>query len=650
MTGGGGFVLAAPREALLAGLVAAAAWLLVAALEWRRARRGGGGSPARRGVRLGLVALALLAAVALQARPASLQAPQPATVVLATPGATAAEVAAATAAVAADAAWAVPGRAGEPRAAGAPPLADAGTLGRRQPGLERIRVVGHGLTAAEWEELPGLVEAAPAPPLPFGVRAISWDRQVALGEVLEVRGEVASAPPEGAELTLRGAGGEARAKVAGGGGPFVLRVVPRAAGRHRLTLRVGAASGAVEETLGVDVRAASPPAVLWLEDAPTLESRELAQWLAPRGGAVAVRSRVSRTAWRETRAGLPGDLALAVLTPELLARFDLVVLDGGALEGLRGSERAALAAAVRDGGLGVLLRPEAAAAGPVAPLGVGFTLRRVPDAAELAARLAWGDGGEAPELALPPRELAGSPELVPLAADRAGRLLAAWRPLGAGRVGVALVDGTWRWVREGSPAAHRRYWQEALRALGRPAAAGPRWTAPAGPLRVGAPVALSVGPAAEPPPARVRQLDAGGAAPPGSLTAPEPLGDVPLALRQGAGEPTRWAATWWPRSPGWHQVGEGDGALALWVDPADRWVPLRLAERRAATADRVAGAAGAPGAARSDRALPAPLPVPWPRWPWFALFVAAAAALWAEDLWRRRTAASGAPAAPARAA
>lgn len=617
-------LLAPPAE--LGAAVLAALLVLVVTVALERRRTGA----ARRRLRLVALGAALLALLALVARPARLAGVRPAAVTLLTPGAGLADLAAATAAGLP--VRTVPARRGEPAPPpAAEPLPDAATLARRLPSLARVRVAGHGLTATEWAAMPGAVEAQTPPSLPLGAASLRWERQLPLGGELTVSGLVSGVPAGGATATLSGPGLAAlRARLRPGEAhpgelrptqaPLLLRGVPRGPGRQLLELRLEAAGLApVVERLEVEVTEPRPPAVLWLEDAPSLESREVARWLQEAGAPLALRSRLSRGVERELVAGLSPRPALAPLSPDILGRIDLAVLDTGALAALSTAERAALDGAVERGGLGVLVRLGAEGPAP-AVLGRRFALQPVPGAAELAAHLVREDGTTAPPLALGPRELRAEPGLVPLAADRAGRLLAAWRPAGAGSVAVTLVDGTWRWSREGSGAAFRRYWREVVSTLARPAPAEPRWLDTAGgPAMVDRPLLLV--------------LETDSPSPPrASATGP---GSAPhrLALRQDPDEPRRWSTTFWPRQAGWHRV-EGGGAT-LWVHAAEpeRWVALRLAERQAATAARAASPAPlAPPAAAAAREL-----VPLPRWPAFLVLVAALAVLWGEEAFSPRS-------------
>ena len=588
----------------MAAVLALLAWIGGALLERRRAD-----SPRRRALRRALLAVVCAALFLLAAQPLRWRRVTPGEAVLLTPGATARDLAAASAAGLP--AWAVPAAAGEPAPpAGAVALSDAASLVRLHPEVSRLRLAGHGLAPWELAELPLPVAAGTPPASPFGIARIAWPRRVTLGESVEVAGVAAGIPSAGARLRLAGpAVGEKSTRLIAGSAPFRLRVEPRGPGHHLLELRLEAPSRPpIVERLDVEVVAEKPPAVLWLEAAPTAEGREMKRWLASAGGAFAWRAQVSRGIARDEVVGTAA-LPRGPLSAALLAPFDLVVVESQALDGLGAAERAALAAAVREGGAGVLLR----AGGSTAPslFGVTFASRPLPGGGELAARLDWGDAASTP-LPLAARELVPDGTRVTLVADRAGRTLAAWRPLGRGAAGISLVDDTWRWVLAGRADDHRRYWRDVIAALARRAPLRPRWSVAPGPLFVGLPTTLTLSAATSLPPA---------------ATVRAPSGEVvTVPLRQDADEPTRWSTTFWPREPGWHTIGEGAPATRAWIAPADRWTAWRLAARREATAARVSAP---PAAAKRAEVVRRRAPVP--RWPLFLILIAALATLWADE-------------------
>ena len=619
----GAFFAAGTTEVWTAAIFALLAWLVASALELRRGLTRG-----QRLARVVLLALACLALFLVVARPQRATSTLPGEATLLTPGATASDLA--TAKARGLPTWAIGGGPGEPAPpAGAVLLPDAAAILRidrlapaagfeptspARQAVRRLRVVGHGLAPWELHELGRLPIVATSPPaLRFGIARASWPRRLVTGETLEVVGRAVGVPPGGATIRLSGAGiDETSRRLTTGSSGFVLRTTPRGPGRLLLELRLeGPHTAAEVERLDVEVVTATPPAVLWLEGAPSAEGREMKRWLAAAGGALTWRAELTRGRWREEVVGMARTATVAApsLSLELLRRFDLVIADRRALAALGAGERAALAAAVRESGAGLLLRAGDGAGGEPAALGVTFPLRQA-GGGELATRLPLSDGEVAP-LALPAREMAARADLVPLTTDRSGRLLGAWRPQGAGAVGATLVEGTWRWVLAGHAADHRRYWRETIAALARPTPASPSWEISPGPLLVGLPATLTFT----------------GENPPASALVQSPDGaSLVLPLRQDAVEPRRWTTTLWPRQAGWHQVGEGPAAAWLfWSAPPTQWTAWRLAARQEATAARLV----------ESPAVPTNLPmrgvVPLPRSLFFLLLLLALGALWLHE-------------------
>ncbi|HVS04340.1 MAG TPA: hypothetical protein VMT16_16365, partial [Thermoanaerobaculia bacterium] len=498
-------------------------------------------------------------------------------------------------------------------------LPDAGTLARRHPALRRLAVLGHGLAPWEWQALPGVAVASfDPPPLPRGVVQVSWPRRLALGETLEVTGRVVAAA--GDRLRLLGPGGEEDAvALRPGGGPFRLRALPRAPGRHRyqLALTAEGEDGGRVEALGVEVVAPAPVRVLWLEDAPSLETREVKRWLADSGAAFAARSQVSAGRVRTELRGVEGPLP-ARFTAAALADFDLLVLEGDTLSWVDAGE---LDAAVREG-LGVLRLPDRG--DPAIPDGpLAFAVRRVPDVESLQARLSRDGAPEPPPLEIAPREIAPGAALRPLVSDRAGRVLAAARPWGRGTVAVSLVEGSWRWVRLGEAAAHRELWERLVATVARPAA-GPRWRQPGEPARVGLPVVVELWTPPAPGAGSVATVEATISSPSGASWR--------LPLAQDPGDPERWHGELWPREEGWHRLATPGAGAGLHVGGRTAWPAWEAALRQDATRRRqpVVTAGGDEEVGSSAPAAPPPRPLPLRP---LALLgaVAAVAWLWAEE-------------------
>ena len=192
-----------------------------------------------------------------------------------------------------------------------------------------------------------------------------------------------------------------------------------------------------------------------------------------------------------------------------------MLADGRSLLALKDPERAVLAAAVTNDGLGVLtladdaVLPAAGAAtseaekSPAAAL-LPWTLRPVnggpgdepaAENADRSVRLRWPgmplSVNASAEAA--PWEIALRPIQTPLIRDAQGRAVAAAARQGRGNLALTLVRETGRWNRTADPAAFAAYWSHLFSQLARRDDAAGRWSladGDTGPMRVDEPLEL----------------------------------------------------------------------------------------------------------------------------------------------------------------
>ena len=475
-------------------------------------------------------------------------------------------------------------------------IADLAALRRRHPAVRELVLAGWGLPAEELARAGALRLIAATAPLPAGIGPVEWPSRIALGEEVPVRGAVR---PAGTWVHLALPGHEPDSVVSGPDGAFDIRFTPRAAGLMTFALRAGASA----DTGAVDVRATPPPDVLILLGAPEFESTHLRRWLARRGGRVASRIVVSRGR-RQTRA-INGAPVPAALTPELLARFDVVLIDAAAAGTLPAAERDALHDAVVEEGLGVLaLDPGLRALGLPQP-----STQRATGARALRVRFPAGRT-LSPPVIVEPIALAGDAGagIILEAAD--GGALASWQAAGAGRVGLSRVRNPSRWLLEGDAAAYDRYWTTILASLGRPRR---EWRGPSPlPALAGKPIEL----------AWPGRLD--------SVLVAGPLGTDTVYLAPDA-DSLEWSGRLIPRAPGAYAASGPADTLRFRVAAPESWRAARAAAAANATALHVALQADGGGVAEASL-----VSVPIPPWIFVGLFGATAGWLWWE---RRRSAA-----------
>lgn len=517
---------------------------------------------------------------------------------------------------------------GQPRIAlpEAPAMADAerapdlGTALRRHPDAQTLHIVGAGLEARDRDAVGGRTITFSPAPLPRGILALSPVAIATPGAPFAVSGRVNGASP--ATVVLRDpAGQRIDATAVDARGNFHLTGLARLPGPALFRVEMLDARHAVIDAVGLPVwtQAAAPPRVWALAGAPNAEWKYLRRWTTDAG--IDLHLQVSLGGGLQL-----GDAPLP-MTADTLRRFDLVVLDARSAAALGDGQRAALAAAVRDG-LGVLLRID----GTVPPatqrtLGVSLTgddeaefhlPRAAPDDDAWRARRGVGTAdtpvdSEAITGGLPVltrRDVrVVSTDAIPLVRDANNAAIAWWRSEGRGRIGVWTPVDTYALVLAGHPDLHASLWSRAFGTLAR---AGTR-TAPQIPARIRAPQRAAFCHLAD------------GA----HITAPD--GTVTRLQRDPATGDARCAG-FWPRLAGWHQLNVGEDSTPFHVRAADDAPHLHAMDLRT----RTEHLAAAPRAHHPMR-TPAAQGPRGPAWPWFLGWLATAGLLW--WLERRRPAA-----------
>jgi len=498
----------------------------------------------------------------------------------------------------------------------AEPVPDLGSALRRHPATARLRIVGRGLTARDRDsvhELP--IEFVPTPlprgliELPTSVRAQSGADFEVSGRVNDVRGgSVELVDPSGQRIDRQSLAADGR---------FILRGATRAPGLVEFRVRVADASDAtVEEgTLPVEVFAPTSVRVLALAGTPDAELKYLRRW--------ALDSGVRLTTQVQLGGGVQlGDAPIA-LNAATLKKFDAVIVDERAWDGFGAARRQVLATAVRNG-LGLLVR----VTGPIsanarsslasfglrladAPIAPAYALPSHEDNPDFtAARVGPGSidaptsstvaGAELPELTRQALRIDSANAHVWLR-DTAGHALAAWRPLGSGRVGAWLPMDTFQLVLVGRNDVHAALWSQAVAAVARSVATATLPVPADG--RQGARVTLC----------RVAE-DA-------SVVA---LGTHPQPVLIDPVTGTARCAGFWPRVSGWHILRSGKAQVPFYVR-AQRELPGTVALQDRDATQRLM--LTPPNRATADATAPGT------RWPWFLAWLIVSAALW----WLERT-------------
>ncbi len=481
---------------------------------------------------------------------------------------------------------------------------DLATALRRHPEVLRLHVLGQGLEPRDRPAAQGRAVVFDPAPAPVGVAELYPPAPVAPGAGFTAAGRTRGLSGGTVDL-LDPAGQVADSEPLPASGAFSLAGAAREPGPALFAVRLRGGGRTVETVdLPVWTAAAPAPKVLLLAGAPGPEIKALRRWAADSG--IALQAAVT----------LGGGLELGDPRPPLnastLGGLDLVVVDERSWAGLSAGDRAALAAAVRDG-LGLLLR----VTGPL-PAGVRDSWRALglplgDGEAAIGARLAPAGAPTAstpdevvlPDLTRRPVDVPAQGS-TPLLRDATGAVLARWRAEGLGRLGVWSVTDSAGLVTAGFGQRYGDLWATMVAALARPA-----------------PAAIAV--TFDSDPREGRRLALCGLK--GEAQVREPSGAWTRLLVDPATGGAACAG-YWPAEAGWRILRlrvPGQPApqeQGFYVRPAAQAPGLAAEDDRTATLALAAAppARSAFAGAGSD--------APGSPWPWFLAWLLAAAALW----------------------
>jgi hypothetical protein len=467
-------------------------------------------------------------------------------------------------------------------------VADLASAPRRYPETTALQIIGGGLPLRDQALNPKLALGFDAAP-ERGLVELAAPARATLGGQWPVTGRLA---PPAVRAELRDpAGLVVDAIAATNGGVFQLSAPLRAVGPARFELRALAADGSAVESASVPVliEAGERLSAVARLGAPDPEFKYWRRWAADAGVTLGFVAGIS-----EGVALRDGD---ATLDPTHLTQLDFVVIDERAWAALAPAEKAALTAAVQNG-LGLLLRIN----GPVPPevaadwqaFGLNTMNLDAPQTVALDRRTGLH---ERAEFTAAPATVDG-PGFTPLLQADDGSTIAAWRALGAGRVGYWRLLDSYRLTLAGESARYgalAAQWASAL-SRPRPHASQPQLPVPGW--------------------VDERTVLCGLGATAGVVT---PNGtDIPLT-RTSSG-----CAAYWPAESGWHHLQTGADTLPFYIRASTDAPGLRAARDHAATQAQVNPAL---------RANNGPVrPLPLPRAPLFIAWLLIVAGLW----WRER--------------
>ena len=506
----------------------------------------------------------------------------------------------------------------------AQPIPDVAWIGRYFPAINQLRIAGHGLKSYDLEQLPSAPLAFHEAALQSGIMAIDWPREIALGERLTVHGRLSGFADQTGLLKLSDLAGivDSLKFEQGENRPFRFSILPPAVGQwlYRLQFITEAADTLVDVLFGVSVREPEQLRILMLHSMPRFETRFLKEMLARSGHALAIRSAISRDRFRTEFINL-AERDLSAIDATILQNFDLLIADAATISNLSQQELRAISQTIGKNGMGLLIMPDVAfseldSTGNLPPFLAYFKFQKGDDLErrEITPELLGPQEivlSKIPALSMALQEDAA---LQPLIRDGQNRTMAALARFNLGRVGVTLIEESYRWVLAGDSQAHAAYWSFLITRLARSQAVSEKLMLPQPPIYfVDEPLSITLHSPHPMPGAIIRS----------ATQTPDSL-----RFRQNELEPQRWRTTFWPRETGWYTITSDRGAeTAFYVLPLTSWPRLQQAQKHAATRAFVRTQAAQIGPQASAVALTSqPVSLVY----FFIIFLLSCTYLWAE--------------------
>lgn len=492
-------------------------------------------------------------------------------------------------------------------------LTGVGALLRHHEELHRIHLVGSGLNQHQREQLTRRIAGYYLAALPAGVIDFHYTEKAIEGEPIKVSGNYHQTQHTPRRLFLESPNGKELLLASDSSGTYVFSLETKARQQGRYLFHL------VEENdrrqvlhrapLPVLIAPGKTLRVLLLNDAPSFETRYLKNWLADEGYPVAVRSTISRDKYQTEFSNL-NQLDLFPIRKSLLNNFDLIIAMEAAVQKLSPGERRAMREAI-EGGLGLVVLGGKDLPGSGDSFISGFPL-------STGAPLFLPEGDVKVELEKAPYNLREAFGFFPLIHSSTGKIVAASRLQGSGRITLQLAAATYRLLLAGHPDAYARHWTTIIEATSQKEPSNTEWHV-LNPLEAMADQPLNI------------RITTSVSSPTGQIATPDSNASA-FFLQQDPLLPDRWSGVVWPRKEGWHRFElvdhPGDSAWT-YVPPADAWEPLRQYRQQEATRSWMTLLEEK----AETEATVVTTTRPYPLWIFYLVFLFSAGGLWLEEKW-----------------
>lgn len=222
-------------------------------------------------------------------------------------------------------------------------------------------ILGHGISSFDLWQFDGISSSFLPGDRPDGVIKLRYKEKNSIGKSFIIQGKYNN-PKNGNQLVLKGPGGSKLDSISlkdAKNQSFSLKTSLKAKGNFLYSLVEKDSLGNVLSLNPVPVRVADRQIlkILILNAFPTFETKYLKNFLAESGHKVVVRSQLTRGRFKFEYFNTER-LPVNSLSEEILANFDLLVIDANQLKNIGGTNYDNLHKAIREQGLGVFIQPD----------------------------------------------------------------------------------------------------------------------------------------------------------------------------------------------------------------------------------------------------------------------------------------------------
>ncbi|MEO5683376.1 MAG: hypothetical protein ABIQ88_12085 [Chitinophagaceae bacterium] len=458
---------------------------------------------------------------------------------------------------------------------------------------------------------PVVFHAAPAQP---AVTAVYWKQHLEAGEQLLLQGTYENNTARKIKIMLQAFGTDKDSVeiAAGARKVFQLRTVPVHAGKAVYNLIMLDGKDTLQkEPLPVEVQAATQLKLLIISSSPDFDNTYLKNHLSQQGYQVAISTAISNYKTDRQFLNTPAQKAGDRLTAAYINKFDVLMADQNALQKLTAAELAAVRAAIRENGTGLIIKMDAQKT--AASFWSGFFPVSVLQQEKLSLLQLRGSVAGSNRYKI---EISGAVSIVQLPGtqvileDAQSNIYAAAVVYGSGKIIATTLQNTYSMALAGDKAAYQQLWWLLLNRAAKKIYAEATWHNKPFIAYVHDPVQM--------------QVEKNEMAVPVAM-----IDQSRVYLKQDTLLPFLWQGVFWPAAPGWQGLPQLDTAAGEWyVYKKNDWQQLTAYQHRAATKKYADQHAVAPAAA--DRAADSMLPVNWQLW-LLIVFACACIFLWVEQ-------------------